>query len=141
MDELNKKDRLYRFEIFPVVQHESDTRNIKQSYLKFTISAPIMIEVKLDVPSMLIAANLAQVCFFLEAIYCQSNEGKREMMCVLTDGFVWHCIVTEFSHKPLKFLKYFKIHIDANNYCKDAERICHTLTNYVHAAALETPKI
>ena len=145
VDELNKKDRLYRFEIFPV-QQESDARNNKQSdYSIFKIynkRTYIMIEVKLDVPSRLTAAtkdNLAQL--FLEAIYCQSNEGKREMMCVLTNGFVWHCIVTEFSDRPLKFLKYFKIHIDTNNYYKDAERICRTLTNYVHVAVLETPEI
>ena len=146
VDELNKKDSLYRFEIFPVVQQESDTRNNKQSdYSIFKIynkRTYIMIEVKLDVPFMLTAAtkdNLAQL--FLEAIYCQSNEGKREMMCVLTNGFIWHCIVTEFRYRPLKFLKYFKILIDADNYYKDAKTICQTLTNYVHIAALETLEI
>ena len=134
VSELNKKERLYRLEIIPVFEEERDARTTKQFdysvfkiYNKYTY---IMVEVKPNILTSATKDNLAQL--FLEAIYCQSNEGQGEMMCVLTNSFVWHCIVTEFSNKPLKFLKYFKIHIDTNY--KDAERICDTLTNYVLTA-------
>ena len=82
---------------------------------------------KLGVPSYLTVNEkdiLAQI--FLEAIYCSSNEGEaKQMVCVLTNGLVWHMIITD-----LKFIKYHHVEIEPKSY--NAANICDIITNFVN---------
>ena len=91
-----------------------------------------MIEVKLSVSNHLTASDkgsLAQL--FLEMIYCCDKEKTTQMLCILTDGFAWHCIATDNSDLdlPIKFKTYYLITL--NKQCNGFEKLCNTIINYV----------
>lgn len=127
---------MYRFEVFPIVQKEQDARSNKKAdysvYKIYSKKTYIMVEVKLGVSAKLISHDkddLAQL--FLESIYCcNSEKGEDEILCILTDGFVWHCIVTDLKRLPLSFKKYIKITL-TDDCSSGFEKVCKTLTNYV----------
>ena len=132
--ELNcdKKNVLYMFDVFPVIQKEVDARYNKLAdysiYKIFNKRTYIIVGVKLSVPHRLTSSekdNLSQL--FLEAMYCSSNETVSQiMMCILTNGTVWHMIETDMAKKPIQFIKYHFV-----GSCHVAQ-ICDTITGFIH---------
>ena len=134
--ELNKKKPVYKFEVEPVVRKEQNSRyNKKADYSIFKIwnrKTYIMIEVKLSVSNPLKASDknsLAQL--FLEMIYCCDQENTTQMLCILTDGFTWHCIATDMSRPdlPINFKQYSLITLNKQD--NGFVNVCSTIINYV----------
>ena len=129
--ELNcdKKTVEYMFDISPIIQREVDARYTDYSVYKiFNKCTYIIVEVKLSAPNRITATekdDLSQL--FLEAIYSPSNETAFQiMMCILTNGIVWHMTETNMARKPIQFMNYHFV-----DSCQ-VSQICNTITGFIH---------
>lgn len=139
---LTEGEQKYKFEIFPVVKEEDDRRYNKLSdYSIFRIFNKIIyaiLEVKLRVGTKLTDADrddLAQL--FLEVLYLQENENHvvvQKPMCILTDGYSWHFILTDVSKRPFKFVQLFTI-ITKDNWGLSTSTICNIMLSHVETTA------
>lgn len=113
-------DKLYGYEMKPIVKPEDDTRYSKESDLSIlkirNHRTYVVIECKLSVAQIItgdqkILNDLSQL--FLEGIYVfeQEKESQRydKLLLILTDALVWHFFTMDMSKKPLKVIKYCKI--------------------------------
>jgi hypothetical protein len=116
---LNAVDKVYSFEMKPVVKAEEDSRSNKHSDLSVlkiqNRRTYVVIECKLCVAIRVTADkktlnDLAQL--FIEGIYIYEEEQRREgqrynkLLLVLTDAEFWHFFTVDMSKKPLKVTKY-----------------------------------
>ena len=135
-------EQKYKFEIFPVVKEEDDRRYNKLSdYSIFRIFNKIIyaiLEVKLRVGTKLTNADkddLAQL--FLEVLYLHEDEKNvvvEKPMCILTDGYSWHFILTDVSKRPFEFVQLFTI-ITKGNWGLSTSTICNIMLSHVETTA------
>lgn len=101
MEELNAKEQLHRFSIFPVVKEDDDDGR-RNKYTDFSILkvkdslTRVVIETKLNISEMVnygMGNDVAQLA--LETIYSDQQENNRQekTLCVLTNGTTWHIFV------------------------------------------------
>lgn len=138
LDELNKRSGhsegapLYQSMLYPMVTKAADARKSKKSdYFVLKVvnrRVYIIVEVKLDVPQVLSGGMKNQIAqLFVEAYYtyhhCPSLPSYSQFLCVLTDGFTWHCFLLQMDCIILTVAKYFKL--------KDTVSVCNVFTDMI----------